>query len=65
MPGARPQMQNVVGADREIDVFFTQLAEDGHRLILLLLAAAVPYSWRAVRCGFQLFVDIVIYPERF
>ena len=64
MPGTRPQMQNVVGADREVDVFFTQLAEDGHRLILLLLAAAVQYSSRAVRCGFQLFVDIVIYLER-
>jgi hypothetical protein len=57
-------MQNVVGADREIDVLFTQLAEGGHLLFLLLLAAAVQYSWRAARCGFQLFVEIVIYLQR-
>ena len=27
-------------------------------------AAAVPYSWTVIRCGFQLFVDIVLYPAK-
>ena len=45
--------------------FLYSVSRRCHLLFPLLLGAAVTYSRRAVRRGFELFVDIVVYPEMF
>ena len=51
-------------SQRAFALHFTQLAQGQVSAFFLPQAAPVPYSWTVIRCGFQLFVDIVVYPAK-